>query len=166
MDMDFDDWMVKYPEAATELLDIVNEPLSRMSRRAQHRSEAWAQQQVRFDVAKQGGFAFRNNVGATPTRCKKCGAKQAPIRYGLANDSLQMNQRIKSSDLICIIPRKITPDMVGTTIGQFGALECKKPGWKYSATGQEPGQMAWLTFVESNGGFARFVTGTVDLGLK
>jgi hypothetical protein len=134
--------------------------------KAVHESEAWAQQQSRFEIAKQGGYAFRNNVGATPTKCKACGAAQRPVRYGLANDSTQMNKRIKSSDLILAIPRRITPDMIGSTIAQFGAVECKKPGWAYSGKSGEPQQAAWLTFIESLGGFARFSTGGVDLSTQ
>ena len=166
--MDFKTWQATYPEAAaapgpvlSDLVDYGSDPNPKLV----HKSEGWAQQQTRFGVAKQGAYAFRNNVGATPSKCKACGAKQTPVRYGLANDSTQMNSRIKSADLILAIPRQITPDMVGKTIAQFGSIECKKPGWEYSGAGREKAQLAWVTFIESIGGFARFGTGDVDLSL-
>ena len=162
--MDFKQWAKRHPQAAAELLSIQTDALSlNVPEKAISKTEAWSQQNVRFDIARQGGFAFRNNVGATPAKCKSCGAKQTPIRYGLANDSTQMNKRIKSSDLILAIPRLITQDMVGTKIAQFGAVECKKPNWKYTGKDQEPGQAAWLSFIEHLGGFAKFSTGEVKL---
>lgn len=127
------------------------------------KSEAWAQQQDRLTVARAGGMAWRNNVGATPTKCPDCGAKQRPIRYGLANDSHQLNEKIKSSDLICAIPRLIVPEMVGTTIAQFGSIEDKRPGWTYAGTEHEQAQAAWLALVSRIGGFATFSTGNVKL---
>ena len=126
-------------------------------------NEAEVQQAVRFAVAQVGGMAWRNNVGATPARCPDCGAQQVPIRYGLANDSTRLNQRIKSSDLIGCIPRLVGPDDVGTTIGQFMALECKRESWKYTGNPREAAQAAWLALVSKLGGYARFTTGEVTL---
>jgi hypothetical protein len=164
--MDFNDWAKRHPVAAAELVMMTTEMVTHdLPEKAVNKSEAWSQQKVRFDVAKQGAFAFRNNVGATAARCKKCGEKQRPVRYGLANDSTQMNKRIKSHDLILAIPRIITHEMVGTKIAQFGSVECKKPGWEYTGDEREQGQQAWAAFVEHIGGFARFSTGSIDLGL-
>ena len=109
-------------------------------------------------MAQLGGHAWRNNVGATPSRCPECNTRQAPVRYGLANDSARLNERIKSSDLILAIPRRIGPEHVGTLIAQFGAIECKRPGWEYTGQGREPGQAAWLALVASLGGYATFTT--------
>lgn len=159
----FQDWMLKYPQAASELMTLITQPLTINDPRVLGTSEASAQQKVRFDVAKQGGFSFRNNNGATPYKCKHCGEKQRPVRYGLANESPQMNKKIKSSDLILIIPRRITPDMVGLTIGQFGSVEAKNKKWQFKNDEHESAQAAWLTLVKSLGGFARFSTGSIDL---
>ena len=127
------------------------------------KSEVWSQQQVRFKVAHAGGMSWRNNVGATPAKCPDCGAPRQPIRFGLANDSSKLNKRIKSSDLILAIPRLITPTMVGSTIAQFGSIETKRPGWRYTGKGTEPGQAAWLALITRLGGYATFSTGELNL---
>ena len=129
----------------------------------EEKSEAWAQQQVRFKFAEAGGMAWRNNVGATPAKCPDCGAKQRPIRYGLANDSARLNTHMKSSDLIGMVPRRITPALVGTTIAQFAAVETKRPGWQFKGTERERGQATWLSLISRAGGFAVFSTGELDL---
>lgn len=159
----FTSWMAKYPEAASELMRILTCDIGQPNERLTGTSEAAVQQQVRFDIARQGGYAFRNNVGSTPAHCNHCGAKARPIRYGLANDSASLNKRLKSSDLILAIPRRITPDMVGTTIAQIGAFECKKVGWKFKGDEKETAQAAWLLLISSIGGFAKFTTGNADL---
>ena len=153
------DWAAAHPEAAAALLPLLCTDV-------QHRnggSEAHVQQMVRTEVARRGALSWRNNVGATPARCPDCNAQQVPVRYGLANDSTRLNQRIKSSDLILAIPRLIGPEHVGTTIAQFGALECKRESWKYTGNPREAAQAAWLALVSKLGGYARFTTGEVTL---
>ena len=109
-------------------------------------------------------MAWRNNVGATPSECPECGAHTTPVRYGLANDSQRLNAKVKSSDLILAIPRTITPHDVGRTIAQFGAVECKRPGWQFNQNDKrESAQLAWLALVRKLGGFATFSTGEVQL---
>lgn len=159
--MTYTDWARRYPAAALELITVSEDTV--VSAPAKKQSEAWVQQQVRFKAAQFGARAWRNNVGATPTKCSQCGSKQRPIRYGLANDSMQLNQQIKSSDLILAIPRVITADMVGGTIAQFGGIECKRSGWHYTGRGSETAQAAWLTLIKSLGGFAEFSTGDLNL---
>ena len=135
------------------------------------KSEAYSQQAARLQIAKAGGLAWRNNVGASKTkeqhRCPKCAfhfsVEQAPIRWGLCNDSSKLNASVKSSDLIGVVPRVITPELVGTTIGQFLAVETKRPGWKYKGNAHEVAQMAWLQLVAGKGGLAMFSTGEVPL---
>lgn len=168
--MNYYEWAVRHPQAAAELYDVFKaaDPSDKVPEGA---SEARTQQQARLDIAHAGAKSWRNNVGATPAKmqycCARCGFRgevpQRPVRYGLANDSEQMNAAIKSSDLILAIPRIITPDMVGTTIAQFGAVECKAHGWRYTGKGREGAQMAWLALVESIGGYACFSTGRVVL---
>lgn len=82
-----------------------------------------------------------------------------PVRYGLANDSKQANDALKSGDLIGIRRVIISPDMVGHTIGQFVSRECKAPGWKFTGSGREAAQSAWAILVRNYGGDAAFTTG-------
>ena len=150
----YNEWRKRHPQAAAELdlLFIAAPPPVSAGP-----SEGWAQQQVRMDVARQGALAWRNNVGALKDE------RGVPVRYGLCNDSASLNERIKSSDLILCIPRVIRPEHVGTVIGQFGSVECKRPGWEYKGTKHEQAQQAWLTIISRAGGFACFSTGTVEL---
>ena len=108
---------------------------------------------TRLAYAAMGWLMWRNNVGA----CQDDHGNF--IRYGLANESKQMNKKIKSSDLIGIRPVVITQEMVGTTIGQFVALEVKKPGWVYKGTAREVAQWEFIKLVNNNGGHASFITG-------
>jgi hypothetical protein len=60
------------------------------------------------------------------------------------------------------MPVKITQDMVGLTIGQFLAIETKKPGWKFMRTDREIAQRRFLELVTSKGGRAFFTNGIDD----
>lgn len=155
----YEEWAQRHPHAAGELACILTPATATDA----GESEARAQQRARLTIAQQGAYAFRNNVGATPSRCPDCNAPQRVVRYGLANDSQRLNERIKSSDLILAIPRVITTAMAGTTIAQFGAVEVKRPGWTFTGKGREAGQQAWLALVAKAGGFATFSTGEVTL---
>lgn len=108
---------------------------------------------VRLQYAELGVVLWRNNVGAAQD------ANGNYFRYGLANESRQMNKVIKSSDLIGINPVTITQEMVGQVIGQFIALECKKEGWVFTGTERELAQMKFHDIVNDKGGLASFITG-------
>lgn len=114
-------------------------------------SESAIQQRVRLEAARRGMQLWRNNVGA----CVDQNGRH--IRYGLANESAAMNDIIKSSDLIGIMPVFITPEMVGTVLGVFTAIECKHEGWKLTP-GDKRGQAqaAFHDLVRSVGGKAWF----------
>lgn len=161
--MTYLEWKARHPLAAQELeVALGAAPWNNDAPSSVGRSEAWAQQQVRFLAARQGAWAMRNNVGATAAdemcRCPRCYfeyvVKRQPIRYGLANDSAKLNAVVKSSDLILCIPRTITSQMVGQVIGQFGAVEVKKPDWR---PGEDPSregpQFAFGARVLQLGGF-------------
>lgn len=105
-------------------------------------SEMAVQNAVRLEASRKGLWLGRNNVGALQDERGRW------VRFGLANDSKQMNRRIKSADLIGLRPG-----------GQFVSREVKEPGWKYTGTGREPAQLAWITLVASLGGDAAFATG-------
>lgn len=169
----FNQWAARHPQAAAELQQVLGAVPWPATELTDGKSEAWAQQQIRlnwskhFVVDKHGNklhaMAWRNNVGATPAKCKHCGEKQTPTRYGLANDSQRLNESIKSHDVIGIVPRLIQPQDVGNVIGQFGSAEAKRPGWRYTGRNQEEGQAKWGSLIQRLGGFATFSTGTIEL---
>lgn len=117
------------------------------------KSEAWAQSTERLAAARAGVLLFRNNVGVLPDENGR------PVRYGLANESKQQNEKLKSSDLIGIDPRPITAADVGHPLGRFVAREMKAPGWQYSGNGREAAQLAFIALISAKGGDARFSTG-------
>lgn len=108
------------------------------------------------------GQLWRNNNGAG--RITGEDGVERMIRWGLANESKQENERIKSSDLIGITPTLITPEMVGFYLGVFTAYEIKPTGWV-----QRPGdkralaQERFHTIVKESCGFAGFVTDPRDI---
>lgn len=120
-------------------------------------SEARVQDAARLQASKMGWRLFRNNVGSLKDE------RGIPVRYGLCNDSPAMNKRVKSSDLIGIRPVIITPDMVGTTLGQFVAREVKREGWKYKGTEREQAQLRFGEIVTSLGGDFKFYNGSGEL---
>lgn len=117
------------------------------------KSEAWAQSAVRLEASQKGARLFRNNVGALKDQ------KGRLVRYGLANDSAQMNAAIKSGDLVGIRPVLIGPHHIGQKVGVFVSREIKEPGWQYSGTEREVAQLAWVNLITSMGGDAAFATG-------
>lgn len=147
------DWVNRYniPQAAIDELTI--QPLMPD---APYKSEAAAQQQIRLEASKQGIRLFRNNNGA----CKDDTGRL--IRYGLANDSAQVNSQVKSSDLIGVTPIVIGPEHAGMTMGIFTSIEVKRPGWKYRGTDREEAQLRWLILVNGMGGIGKFMTGWED----
>jgi len=114
-------------------------------------SESAIQQRVLLEASNRGMTLWRNNVGA----CRTDDGRM--IRYGLANESERMNRSIKSSDLIGITPVLIMPEHVGRLIAVFTAIECKREGWRYSASDERTqAQQRFIEFVQNHGGIAGF----------
>ena len=105
-------------------------------------SEAAVQQQVRFEAAEKHVQLWRNNSGAYLDEMGR------QVRYGLCNDSKQLNARFKSADLVGLRQG-----------GQFVAREIKAGDWRYTGTEREQAQLRWIELVNAWGGDARFVTG-------
>jgi hypothetical protein len=116
-------------------------------------SESAVQSLVRLEAARKGLKLWRNNVGAL------LDSRGVPVRYGLANDSQQLNKVVKSGDLIGWRPVLITPAHVGSRIAQFVSRECKRPGWKFAGDDHERAQLRWAEAVTADGGDACFASG-------
>lgn len=121
-------------------------------------SEAGVQSRVRLEAAHKRVYLWRNNCGAG-----KLAESGRFIRFGLANDSAQLNARLKSADLVGIRPLHITGAMVGQVVGQFVSRECKRGDWKPDGGMDCMAQMAWATLINLNGGDAKIVTGEGSL---
>lgn len=116
-------------------------------------SEAGVQSRVRVEASQRGIYTWRNNVGAGRVDGNRF------MRWGLANDSSQLNEKIKSGDLIGLRPLRITGDMAGKVVGQFVSRECKHGAWKPDGSVECMAQMAWATLINLNGGDAKITTG-------
>ena len=152
-------WATKHnvnKSALVELMSLMGAEQTDVKSRSDS-PEARVQDEARLMASKMGWRLFRNNCGALKDENGRV------VRYGIANDSLAMNKRIKSSDLIGIRPVVITPDMVGSTIGQFVAREVKRAGWKYKGTEHEEAQLAFGMLVIGLGGDFKFWNGSGDL---
>lgn len=112
-------------------------------------SEARTQSLVRLEAPRVGMRLFRNNVGVLRDE------RGVPVRYGLANESKQVNERLKSADLIGW--RRL--EIGGQVVAQFVSLECKPAGWRYRGDAHEQAQQRWAALVATDGGHAKFVTG-------
>lgn len=121
------------------------------------KSEAWAQSTVMLEASRKGVHLFRNNVGALKDTTGRV------VRFGLANDSKQINDVLKSSDLIGLRSVIIGPQHVGHTFGQFVAREMKTPGWQYTGDTHEVAQLNFINLVNAAGGDACFATGEGSL---
>ena len=139
------------PEALDELQRMLTHPED--VKPLVGKSEAAVSNAVRLEASEKGVRLYRNNVGACQDKSGRL------VRYGWMNDSKQMNERIKSGDLIGIRPVLITSDMVGTTIGQFVMREVKKGDWVFKGTPHELAQLRCIEFVVSLGGDACFANG-------
>jgi hypothetical protein len=126
-------------------------------------SETVVQQQTRIAHCQlTNGQIWRNNVGAG--RIIGDDGSERMIRWGLANDSAQLNAEIKSSDLIGITPTLITPAMVGYYLGVFTAYEMKPSNW-HLRPGDKRGlaQQRFHDIVRAACGYAGFVTDPRDI---
>lgn len=114
--------------------------------------ESTVQNQIRLAAAQLGCEVWRNNSGAYQDEYNN------HIRYGLCNDSKQLNAKIKSSDLIGIVP--VTAYLEGfgwVKLGVFFAVEVKPTDWKfYESDKRAVAQLAFHDIVRKAGGFAGF----------
>lgn len=115
-------------------------------------------QEIVLEAAKYGLVLERNNSGAFKDTTGRM------VFYGLGNVSKTHGQKLKSADRIGILPVLITPDMVGSTIGVFVAVEVKREGWTFNPKDKkEVAQSNWLSWIRQRGGLADFVQSIDDL---
>lgn len=121
-------------------------------------NEDTVQNLTRMNFAYVGPI-WRNNSGAYKDIAGRL------VRYGLANDSAQLNKEVKSSDLIAITPVQAYVQSLGwTTLGVFTALECKPSDWVYrESDARAVAQLKFHDIVRQHGGFAGFVTDPADI---
>ena len=104
------------------------------------KSEATIQQEIRLAIGAKFPL-WRNECGQVNYRDKQ--GQQRFVRYGLCKGS---------ADLIGIRPVLITPEMVGTTIGQFVGREVKTERGRPSEL-----QVMFLDLINRNGGIGAIV---------
>lgn len=121
-------------------------------------SEGALQNHVRYVSSQMGNYLWRNNTGVLPNP-----ETGRPVRYGLCNDSANLNKVLKSSDLIGLTKITITPDMVGHTVAIFTASEIKEEGWKFNPNNsREVAQKNFIDLVNNSGGRAAFIASVDD----
>lgn len=119
--------------------------------------EGAVQNHVRLAAAQLGIELWRNNIGVLKDE------RGVPVRYGLANDSANLNRKIKSSDLIGITPILVTPDMVGQIVGIFTAVEVKESEWVFRPNDEHAlAQNNYCDIVRAAGGYAGFATSVAE----
>ena len=120
-------------------------------------SEAANQNRIRDHFAQQGVRLWRQNVGALKDATGRI------LRYGLANDSAELNRQLKSSDLIGWRPLLVTPDMVGQVVAQFVSVEVKDDDWQFPRPTNKAeyarcdAQRRWLRMALADGAFGGFM---------
>lgn len=153
-------WALRWglpPAALVDLMQTLGAlaPATDAANDASPRSESAVQSLVRLEAARKGLLLWRNNVGAGTLLADN--GTESFIRFGLANDSKQVNAVLKSADLIGIRPITVTQQHVGLVIGQFVSREIKAGTWKWSGSPREVAQANWAALVASLGGDAQIV---------
>lgn len=144
------------PEALADLADRVTLAAEPDATVMKSESESYVQSLVRLAAPAAGMVLWRNNCGALPNP-----DTDRPIRFGLANDSKQLNETIKSGDLIGWQSELITPDMIGSVFARFVSIECKEVGWSGVSDDREKAQARWAAMVNAAGGRAGFSVGGI-----
>jgi len=125
----------------------------------QQTPEQQAQDEVRLAAASVSMRLLRNNRGMFTNEYGR------PVRFGLGNESSK-DKDFLSSDEIGGTMVTITPEMVGKKVFIFTAIEVKPKGFKMRAFKpgtREHGQLKFLEWVVSMGGFGGFATSADDL---
>lgn len=119
-------------------------------------NESDVQGSIQIEGPRHGSILLRNNSGAFKDE------RGVVVRFGLGNISKDVNERMKSSDLIGPTTVTITLDMVGKKIAVFTAIEAKRPNWKFSGDKREVAQLNFINWIRSLGGIAGFAASIED----
>ena len=116
------------------------------------KDEGTVSQEIQMQAMQFKCNLMRNNSGACIDETGRL------VRYGLGNISKKHSDQIKSADLVGITQVKITPEMVGRTLGVFTAIEVKKEAWNpdKKLDKRETAQDNFIKWVRLNGGYAGF----------
>lgn len=156
-----DQWAIKHgvgPLALSELKQSLGVDNPSHMNECGATSETAVSKRVQLEASKKGGRLWRNNSGVAMN------ANGAPVRFGLGNESPDINRVFKSPDLVGIMPVRVTPHMVGSTIGVFTGREVKRPGWTYRGTDRERAQLNSIELILKLGGDASFCVSEGTLG--
>ena len=145
-------WAARWNIPAEAMRDLVAGVTSKPGE-FQGKSESCVQANIMLKASAAGARLFRNNSGAHTTDDGR------HVRFGLGNVSVRVNKTFKSPDLVGLEPVKITPFMVGSTIGRFLAIEVKEGSWKPGKTDRELAQANFIRVVNRLGGRAYFSNG-------
>lgn len=139
-----------------QLFTTVHQPST--TAKSRHASESHVDSLIALEASDKDILWMRNNVGACQDKTGRV------IRYGLLNESKQMNERLKSPDRIGIRRLVITSDMVGSSVGQFVAREIKHATWTgRTLSPHEQAQLNCLQLFTGYGADASFANGTGTL---
>lgn len=125
--------------------------------------ESAVQQRVILRASELDVLTMRNNSGALFDENGRL------VRYGLMNESKQINSVYKSSDLIGITPINAYLQLPNLPagwykIGVFTAIETKPSDWSFSPKDKRAvAQANFHKLVIDNGGFAGFATSADDV---
>lgn len=107
---------------------------------------------VRLAAAQVGVSLWRNNCGGFYDETGRF------VRYGLGSEA-----KLASSDFIGIRPILITPEMVGSVLGVFTAVEMKAENWRFNKNDKHLlQQKQFIDIVNQNGGLAGFAQSVDD----
>ena len=118
-------------------------------------SESNIQSRTRLAAVAKRWRLWRNQRGAGKMESGNF------VRFGLANDTKALGDKLKSGDLIGWRPVIITPDMVGKMIAQFVSVEIKAEDWTPPPIDTKDqaaaAQYRWAELVNREGGYAVFI---------
>jgi len=152
--MNIHDWALRWGIPQQAMTELINMPLPNSTKTKQ--TEGAVQTDLKLAASRIGANLWRNNNGADTL------SNGLFMRWGLGNDSKNINDEFKSSDLIGITPVMVTPRHVGRIVGIFTAIEVKRGGWSWSGNERELAQWKYLQLVNSKGGFATFARSIED----